>query len=282
MSSRSMIRAACAAGVLALLTTAGCGGPAASASAEVPQPAANRGFPGFDLLRYPGDSAMRAWQPPFSPYQWVGYYLPAPCHRDASWAGTRARVEEMGYGIGVIYVGQQVWEGAPEPQPDSAGQAGPIICSRTLLSAARGRQDAADAIAKAAADGFPRGTIIYLDLERMTTIPDAMRDYYRAWGAALLADGRYRPGVYVHGVNADDVHEDYAALYAEAGRREDDVVPLWLAQPDPAFATTMAPTDAGDRRARVWQGRINFDETWRGVTLRIDANVADRRSPSAP
>lgn len=282
MNARQVTNAARAASMVAVLATLGCGGPAASASAEVPQPAANRGFPGFDLLRYPGDSAMRAWQPPFSPYQWVGYYLPAPCHRDASWAGTRARIEEMGYGIGVIYVGQQVWEGAPPPS-DSAAAAGPIICSRTLLGTSRGRQDAADAIARTAADGFPRGTVIFLDLERMTTIPDAMRDYYRAWGAAVLTDGRYRPGVYAHGINADEVHRDFAALYASAGVRDADAaVPLWLAQPDPAFTTKMAPTEGGNRRARVWQGRINFDETWRGVTLRIDANVADRRSPSAP
>ena len=30
---------------------------------------------------------MRAWLHPSSPYQWSGYYLAAPCHRDDSLTG---------------------------------------------------------------------------------------------------------------------------------------------------------------------------------------------------
>ena len=268
-----------------LLLAAACGGAAAPGTPEAPGPESPRGYPGFDTALYPGDSAMQAWRSPASPYRWVGYYLPAPCHRDASWAGTRPRLEAMGWGIGVIYVGQQAWEGSPEPAVDSAGKpTGPIICSRTLLTAERGRLDGADAIAKAAADGFPRGTVLYLDLERMTTIPAGMRDYYRAWAAALLADGRYRPGAYVHDVNVADVERDLLQVYTDAGvvlSGEPAGVPLWIAQPDPAFTTLMAPAE-GNRKARVWQGRVNADEAWGGVKLRVDANVADRPSPSAP
>src|SRR5213075_627653 len=34
---------------------------------------------GFDTYEYPGDETMRAWKTD-APYEWVGYYLPAPCH----------------------------------------------------------------------------------------------------------------------------------------------------------------------------------------------------------
>lgn len=278
--TRMRIAAACAS-----MIVAACSGAPGAATPGAPAPEVARGFAGFDLSLYPGDSAMQAWRSPASPYRWVGYYLPAPCHRDASWAGTRERLAAMGWGFGVIYVGQQAWEGTPEPAADSAGTpAGPIICSRTLLTAERGRADGADAIAKAAADGFPRGTVIYLDLERMSTIPEGMRDYYRAWTATLLSDGRYKPGAYVHGINVEEVDRDMRAVYAGAGvmMGEDAAgVPLWIAQPDPAFTTVMAPVDV-HRRAWIWQGRINADETWGGVTLRVDANVADRPSPSGP
>src|SRR5438067_144329 len=46
---------------------------------------------GFDTNVYPGDRAMRAWKAS-ERYEWVGYYLPAPCHKDASWAGKRERL----------------------------------------------------------------------------------------------------------------------------------------------------------------------------------------------
>lgn len=270
--------------MLALALAATCGGPSATGAPAAAEPMRLRGVPGFDTSRYPGDSTMRAWRTAGAPYRWVGYYLQSPCHRDPSWMGTRGRLAELGWGIAVLYVGQQAWEGAPDIPRDSA-QAGPIICSRTLLSAGQGRADADDAIRKAAGDGFPTGTIIYLDLEPMTTIPDSMRVYYRAWAARLLEEGRYRPGVYVHGRNLSDVVADVRSVYADAGAAPASggpEVPVWLAQPDSAFTVAHAPQEAGAGPVRIWQGRVNFTESWGGIPLRIDANVADRPSPSAP
>ena len=63
---------------------------------------------GFDTNLYPGDRAMDAWKRS-GEYEWVGYYLEAPCHKDASWSGTRARLTKNGWGLAVIYVGQQTW-----------------------------------------------------------------------------------------------------------------------------------------------------------------------------
>ena len=42
-----------------------------------------------------------------------------------------------------------------------------------------------DAIKRTEAEGFPRGAVIYLDVEYMRAVPQKMRDYYRAWTQAL-------------------------------------------------------------------------------------------------
>jgi hypothetical protein len=270
-----------------LVLAAGCAG----STTNVPQPVTQT-FPGFDTGIYPGDAAMRAWVRPNSPYHWVGYYLPAPCHRDTSWAGKRETLAAMGWGIGVLYVGQQTWEGVPDrvATPDTARPARDtlraettaqrsITCSRTLLTAAQGVTEADDAIAKAAADGFARGTHVFLDIERMTTIPPAMRDYYRAWVGRVLGDGRFRPAIYSHHRNAAEIYADVRALFDAAGIREEPS--FWISSPA-TFTLSSSPSDVGFRFARVWQGVFDATQTWNGVRLRVDVNVADSPSPSAP
>jgi hypothetical protein len=252
---------------VALAFTTACG----DARGTAPEPPRDeRAFPGFDTSIYPGDAAMRAWMRPGSPYVWSGYYLPAPCHRDTTWVGKRQRLADMGWGVAVIYVGQQTWEGEAF---------GAVTCSRTLLSAAQGRSEAADAVARTTGEGFPPGTVIFLDLEYMTNVPPAMRDYYRAWMAGVLADGRFRPGVYVHTRNAPEVYADVRAAFTEAGRADQPEV--WVAS-STGFSLERDPRDVGHAFATVWQGRLDVTERWSGVAIRIDANVARSPSPSAP
>jgi hypothetical protein len=272
---------------LLLAFAAGCAG----GTTTVPQPV-TQSFPGFDTGIYPGDAAMRAWVRPNSPYYWVGYYLPAPCHRDTSWAGKRDILSAMGWGLGVLYVGQQTWEGRPDrvatsdtarPADDTLRAAAApqrtITCSRTLLTTAQGTAEADDAIAKAIADGFPHGTRIFLDVERMTAIPQAMRDYYRAWVTRVLADGRFRPAIYSHQRNAAEIYADVRAAFDAAAVRDEPS--FWVSSPS-TFSLTSAPADVGFPFTRVWQGVLDAPQTWNGVTLRVDVNVADSPSPSAP
>ena len=122
------------------------------------------------------------------------------------------------------------------------------------------------------------GTVVFLDVEPMTVIPDAMRAYYRAWTRAVLADGRYRPGVYVHHSNAAAVYGDVRAAAAEAGGGE---VPVWVAR-TAGFSLARRPEESGFAFARVWQGALDVARTWGGVTLTVDENVAAAASPSAP
>ncbi len=266
---------------LALILTAGAACSSSSAPSTSPAPAPGAAVeyaahPGFDSYYYPGDSALRAWRAPASPYRWIGFYLPAPCHRESSWSGKRQEITGLGWGIALLYVGQQTWEGQALVVPaDSTAQP---ACSPSQLTAARGAQDAADAVARTAAEGFAPGTVIYLNLERMETIPPAMHDYYRAWVRGVLADGRFAPGIYCHTRNADEL---YAAVRAETVAAGAGEPRFWVAN-QAGFDVTRHPDDAGHPFAHVWQGAFDVTETWGGVTLKVDANVARTPSPSLP
>src|SRR5579871_2649941 len=61
-----------------------------SAAAQVAS-TVRRSYLGFDTNIYPGDAAMDAWRRSRA-YDWVGYYLPAPCHSDVTWSGKRDRL----------------------------------------------------------------------------------------------------------------------------------------------------------------------------------------------
>ncbi len=268
---------------------------------------------GFDTYAYPGDNAMLAWKQDGAPYEWVGYYLPsAPCHKGDTWSGKRQKLTDMGWGLAVIYVGQQVWSGVPRQKivqtryitkrvkqvrrvkgrrlahyvttkipvkvvtyaRAEPGQS----CSTHLVSADRGTRDASDAIATAATEGFAHNTVIFLDIERMDTVPAAMRDYYKAWTRRVLADGRYRPGYYAHDFNAKLIYRDVASVFVDAGRL--DQPPFWIAS-GRGFSEDKQPHEVGHEFAQVWQGILDVVQTHNGVRLPIDVNVASGSSPSA-
>lgn len=266
---------------------------------------------GFDTYAYPGDDEMRAWQTASKPYKWVGYYLSAPCHKDDSFMGKRETLSRMGWGMAVIYVGQQTWGRTPgqkvtvtryvkkrvrqvktrngrrvvsyvtrrvpvrvKVMPRAARGSS---CSTQLVSAARGRADANDAIAKTAAEGFARGTVIFLDIERMDRVPRAMRDYYKAWTARVVEDGRFRPAYYTHSFNANTIYRDVKQILAGAGISDDP--PFWIASVR-GFSEDKHPAEVGHSFAKVWQGVLDIVETHNGVRLPIDINVAQLPSPS--
>ena len=266
---------------------------------------------GFDTFSYPGDDAMRAWLTADKPYRWVGYYLSAPCHTDSSWEGKRETLSNMGWGMAVIYVGQQTWGRTPGAKIAvtrfvtkrvrqvktrhgkrvvsyvkkrvpvrvlvSPRAARGSSCSTQFVSGSRGTADANDAIAKTAAEGFANGTVIFLDIERMDAVPKAMRDYYRAWTERVVEDGRFRPAYYAHSFNANLVYEDVKQVLAAAGISSDP--PFWISS-GRGFAEDKSPSDVGHAFAQVWQGLIDVVETHNGVKLPIDVNVAQLPSPS--
>jgi hypothetical protein len=254
---------------------------------------------GFDTNIYPGDKAMDAWRES-GDYEWVGYYLKAPCHNDGSWSGTRDRLVDKGWGLAVIYVGQQTWgskltNAAAVKKPAAVTKSkksksnhkahGPPMtprstapvakagarCSAAFVNSMQGQIDARDAIGKAGGEGFPKGTIIFLDVEYMTSVQKPMRDYYRAWTRTVLADGRYQPGIYAHTRNAQTIYSDVSDVYDDLGI--DTEPPFWIAGSN-GFSPGRAPTDVGHKFASAWQGVLDVVRTHNGVKLPIDISVA--------
>lgn len=282
---------------------------------------------GFDTYQYPGDKVMQAWRANGSPYEWVGYYLPAaPCHKGTSWSGTRERLLDMGWGIAVIYVGQQTWGSTPSDYVTTykrttyyanvkkrvkqryktksgkwatryvtktvrekrtrstpvrtkfnASEYSLTECNRNLPSADRGTMEGKDAIRSTIQEGFPDGTVIFLDLEYMPQVPQRYRDYYVAWTKEVLADGRFTPGYYVHKSNAKLIHEDVSGAFREAGRT--DAPNFWIAG-GKDFHHERRPQEIGLDFATAWQGKLDIEERWSGYKLPIDVNVAATPSPS--
>lgn len=263
-------RAALVAVLLAAGIVAGC---ATTAAGRVPA----RGVPGIDTRDYPGDAAMRAWLDA-SPYRWVGYYLPAPCHTGTTWSGRRAALRGMGWGFAVIFVGEQDWSAVHAAPGDTVAVAEPgARCLTANLTAEQGAAHAAEAEAAAAAERFPAGTIIFLDVERVERVRSELGAYVRSWLSTLLERGRYLPGLYAHDVNVADLYailEEEYARHGQTGR-----APLWVAQQS-GFDVVRAPAESGYPVASIWQGRFDTPETWDGITIRIDVNVADSADPS--
>ncbi len=267
-------------------------------------------YMGFDTGTYPGDAAMRAWRTGGAPYEWTGYYLQSPCHPDGSWMGKRETLASMGYGLALLYVGQQTWgrtpgephyvpvtvtkkvkvrvghgrkrhterrtvsrtvmKKAPPPSPTDT-------CNADFVNAGRGAIEGFDAAALAATEGFPHGATIFLDIERMDTVPPIMREYYRGWVRAVLADGRYRPGIYVHTDNANVVYADVKRAYLSAGVRDEP--PFWVAK-SAGFDARKLPREMGHAFAAVWQGVLDVEQTWAGHKIPIDVNTSGLRNPS--
>jgi hypothetical protein len=238
-----------------------------------PAPAA--GVPGFDTRDYPGDAA-RATGRASSPYRWVGFYLPAPCFTGTGWQGTRSRLQQAGWGLAVLFVGEQDWE-----QILPAGQVirdpSAVRCVQANLRADKGLIDAAAAASEAGREGFPPGTAIYLNVERVERVTQDLRAYVRAWVSGLLQEGRFEPALYAHARNAAELHALYRQEFARVGRAGEPR--LWVARTG-GFDLTRSPTDSGFPEANIWQGVLDTRETWGGVTLPVDVNVARTADPS--
>lgn len=274
-----------------VFAAAGCGGGSSAPTSPVnpiDTSASTGSVPGFDTSLYPGDAAMRSWLYPASPYRWTGYYLAAPCHRDITWTGKYSTLATMGWGTTAIYVGQQDWTQIPGPAlnraVDPESPAGATVgqlatCSASLLSAQQGLDEAADAAAKMRADGFPDRSVVFLDVEFVTSVTPALLDYYRAWIRGVLQDGRYLPGVYAAKSNAVTLYNAALELYRAGGRT--DAPPFWIASSS-GFTMTAKPAAVGLEFAKLWQGMFDVTQSWNGVSLQIDVDVASTRSPSAP
>jgi len=246
-------------------------------------------FPGFDMSVYPGDAALGAWKWPKSPYRWAGYYLGGPCHKDETWRGRYARLTSDGWGIAAIYVGQQDWSQIPDIVPlmdrvdaPSLSATALATCSASLLTDAQGRLEGQDAALRMAADGFPSGSAVFLDVEYVSVVNDALLTYVQSWVRGVLSDGRYRAGIYMARFNASAVSAAARAGYTASGVSGAPTFGVAASSRSLGFSFDSRPTDVGLSYASVWQGKLDVYDTWGDTRLLIDMNVASAVSPSAP
>jgi len=139
------------------------------------QPAA-KSYLGFDLNQYPGDDALPVLRKTFS---FASYWLgPPPGEKRSTWSGKRSLLQSQGFGFVVLFIGRE---------------------SRNLKSARDARQkgvlDGENTAKLALGEGFPVGTVIFLDIEEGGRLSAAYHDYVNAWIDAL-AQANYRGGVY--------------------------------------------------------------------------------------
>lgn len=139
---------------------------------------------GFDRNDYPGDDALPILRKNFS---FTGYWLsPPPGEKVNSWTGKRALLLAHGFGLAVLFRARPVSETKAEAP-----------------AAGNGSDDGRKASAAAAAEGFVRRTVIFLDIEEGGRLPAAFHTYLRAWTDELSRAG-YRAGVYCSGMSVSE------------------------------------------------------------------------------
>ena len=196
---------------------------------------------GFDLNNYPGDDVIASLRKEFA---YAGFWLNAPPGAASNqWAGKRGVLENAGFGFLVLFNGRLDAE------------------LRKAADAAKvGKADATTALEAARREGFPAGTVIFLDIEEGGRMLPEQKAYIYAWADGINAGG-FRAGVYCSGITASEGHgvtvvtandlRDYA---------EGRAIIYWVANdgcpPSPGCKLTngiITPAQSGVEFADIWQ-----------------------------
>ncbi len=224
----------------------------------MPEPATSpappgKSFIGFDRNDYPGDERLADLHKHFA---FTGYWLNNPPGEQQNlWAGHRPQLVSAGFGFLVL------WNGRLDAE----------IKHAKVTPEALGRQDAQSAITAARKEGFPDGSIIFLDQEEGGRLLPEQSAYFFGFTEAIAASP-YRAGSYLSGQPADDgpgtngrrstittaqdVRQTIAAKHLHP-------VALWVSQDacppapgcavSPAAVANLHPSDSGTMDAIVWQ-----------------------------
>ncbi len=200
-----------------------------------------RAFLGFDSNEYPGDTSLENLKRTFS---FSGFWLnDPPGAKSNEWAGKREALRAAGFGFLVLFNGRL--------ERESNSPAGPSVT---------GIRDAQAAANAAAHEGFPSGTIIFLDQEEGGRMTAHQMSYILAWIDALAKSG-YRAGIYCSGMPAREGKNQFIVtandIRARAAPRSvtffvyDDACP-----PSPGCVypqVPLSPAASGVPYASVWQ-----------------------------
>ena len=210
------------------------------ALAQVSRPPQN--FLGFDVNEYPGDAALPSLKQTFA---FSGYWLNTPpggVGEASDWTGKRPAFIRNGFGFLVLFNGR---------------------LDRELKSrrgaAALGVADAISAVTAARHEGFPAGTIIFLDQEEGGRLLPEQMTYVLNWVDTVNTRG-FRAGIYCSGISAkegkstvitaDDIREH------EAKRKITYFIYNDACPPSPGCVYAKdppSPAESGVPFAAIWQ-----------------------------
>jgi len=168
-----------------------------------------RTYLGFDANDYPGDAVLPRLHRTFA---FAGYWLNHPPYTPPgahdTWLGHRTALAKAGFGFLVLFNGRF------DKELRAAADARAI-----------GANDARDAANTARREGFPPGTIIFVDQEEGGSMDDAQMDYLLAWFDGVVAQG-FRAGIYCSGMPANEGHGQFTvtANYIRAHARGRTIV----------------------------------------------------------
>jgi hypothetical protein len=135
---------------------------------------------GFDRNDYPGDANLRALRQTFA---FAGYWLNNPPGKQKNtWLGRRSKMQDAGFGFLVLFNGRLY------------AHLKDVTRAKKL-----GKSDAQSAVAAARREGFPAGTVIFLDQEQGGRMLREQKAYIYAWVDNIIAAG-FRAGVYCSGI----------------------------------------------------------------------------------
>ena len=201
----------------------------------------DRPFLGFDRNDYPGDTSLPALRKTFS---FTGYWLNnPPGAQNNSWVGKRKLVETAGLGFAVLFNGRRYAELKP-------------LARATHL----GKSDALAAVNAAKKEGFPGGTIIFLDQEEGGRLLPEQRAYLHAWVDGVSISG-FSAGVYCSGISVREASGAFVVtaddIRKNAGSRK---ITYWVTNdacpPSPGCAFPQippVPSESGVSFASLWQ-----------------------------
>jgi Domain of unknown function (DUF1906) len=193
---------------------------------------------GFDRNDYPGDENLGALRQTFA---YAGYWLNNPPGATGnSWAGRRAKLEAAGFGFLVVFNGRSYRELARNP-------------------VGLGQADAQMAVSAALREGFPRGTIIFLDIEEGGRMLAEQKSYIYAWVDRVAAAG-YGAGVYCSGIPAREGNATIVTAEDIRANAQGRTIAYWVTNdscpPSPGCAFPKrppGPARSGIAFAEVWQ-----------------------------
>lgn len=220
---------------------------------------------GFDTCTAPSRTAMNAWTTG-SPYRAVGIYI-GGVNRACAQAGLTPEWVRTQYANGwrflPLYVG---------PQPTSGAGSCQNKCVPITDPEPQGRAAAEDAVARAAALGLGKGSVLYNDVEQYTrggTLTTRVLGYLEAWTERLHELG-YRSGAY------GSVSSLVPDLVDNAGKVTlPDVIHFAHWNGEATTDHPSLPATMWASRQRVHQYAGDRTETYGGVTINIDRDQLD-------